>query len=180
MIVIALMILPILLIEFRFADQIAGRPWLRVLLHFSTGMIWFAFALEFIIMCSVADKKLQYCKEHWLDLAIILLPLISFLRSFRVVRATRLARLAKVQQLTKMTSKMARVYRLRGLAMKGFRALLLFEVLNRLLRITPEKRIRKLKEQLSQKELEMSVLKRRIRELEELTEDRNRKAEAKS
>jgi voltage-gated potassium channel len=96
MIVIALMILPILLVEFGLKEHVAERTWLRVLLHVSTGTIWFAFAFEFIVMCSVAPKKLQYCKKHWLDLAIILLPLLSFLRSLRVLRATRLARLAKI------------------------------------------------------------------------------------
>jgi hypothetical protein len=34
-------------------------------------------------MISVAPRRLEYCKKHWLDLAIILLPLISFLRSLR-------------------------------------------------------------------------------------------------
>ena len=162
MIVIALMILPILLLEFGFHEQIVERFWLRVLVHMSTGMIWFAFALEFIIMCSVADRKIQYCKQHWLDLAIILLPLISFLRSMRIVRASRLGRLAKLQQLTKM----ARMYRLRGLSIKAFRALLLFEVINRLMGVTPERRVRSLKEQLAQKELAVSALRRRIEELE--------------
>ena len=162
MIFIALMILPILLVEFGLHEQVNERLWLRVLLHMSTGMIWFAFALEFVIMCSVAERKLRYCKEHWLDVAIILLPFISFLRSLRVVRATRLARLAKVPQLAKM----ARMYRLRGLAIKAFRAILLFEVLNRLMGVTPERRVRSLKEQLARKELEISTLRRRIEELE--------------
>ena len=162
MIIIALMILPILLLEFGFRDQVAERLWLRNILHISTGMIWFAFALEFIIMCSVADRKLQYCKEHWLDLAIILLPLISFLRSMRVVRATRLGRLAKLQQLTKMV----RMYRLRGLSIKAFRALLLFEVINRLIGMTPERQVRNLRDQLARKELEVGSLRKKIDEIE--------------
>jgi voltage-gated potassium channel len=162
MIVIALMILPILLVEFGLKEQIAEHLWLRVLLHVSTGTIWFAFAMEFILMCSVADKKLRYCREHWLDLAIILLPFISFLRSLRAVRATRLAKLAKVQQLTKL----GRVYRLRGLAVKGLRAMLLFEVLNRILSVTPEKQIATLRERMAEKESEIRALRRRIASLE--------------
>ncbi len=158
MIIIALMILPILLIEFGLKEQLAERTWLRVTLHVSTGTIWFAFALEFIMMCSVSAKKFRYCKTHWLDLAIILLPLLSFLRSLRVLRATRLASLTKVQQLTRL----GRVYRLRGLAIKAFRALAVFEVMNRLLRITPERQVELLTEQLAENEAEARYLRRRI------------------
>ncbi len=89
MLIIALMILPVLLVEFAMVDQVASRVWLQVVLGVSTGLIWFAFAAEFIVMVTMADKKLRYCKQHWLDLAIILLPLISFLRSLREARAVR-------------------------------------------------------------------------------------------
>ncbi len=168
MILIALMILPVLLVEFRFQEQMAAHLWLRLLLHVSTGLIWFAFAAAFIVMASLADKKLRYCREHWLDLAIILLPLISFLRSLRIVRATRLARMAKVQQLTRMS----RLYRLRGLAMRGFRALLMLQLLNRLLGISPEKRLRKYQAQLREKEKEIVTLRHAIKELESEIADR--------
>lgn len=162
MIVIALMILPILLVEFGLKEQVAERTWLRVALHACTGTIWFAFALEFIVMCSVAKKKLEYCKIHWLDLAIVVLPLISFLRSLRIMRASRLARLAKVQQLTRL----GRVYRLRGLAIKAFRGMAVFEVMNRLLRITPERQVELLREQLAETESEARYLRRRIAAIE--------------
>ena len=66
-----MMILPILVIEYVFTAQVAQYAWLRLLLHVGTGVIWFAFAVEFILMVSVAEKKLAYCKKHWVDLAII-------------------------------------------------------------------------------------------------------------
>jgi len=164
MIMIALMILPILLVEFGFKEQIMTRNWLRILLHVSTGTIWFAFAFEFIVMFSVAPKKWRYCKVHWLDLAIVLLPLISFIRSLRVLRATRLGRLAKIQQLTRL----GRVYRMRGLAIKAFRGLAIFEVMNRLLRITPERQVEMLKEQLAEFETEAREIRRRIASIEQM------------
>jgi len=83
MLIIALLILPILAIEFVFKGAIQEHFWLRLLLHAATGFIWFAFTLEFIIMISATDKKLVYIKKNWIDLAIILIPLISFLRSLR-------------------------------------------------------------------------------------------------
>lgn len=138
MIVIALLILPILLLQFVFKSLVAEHFWIQMLIHIATGFIWFAFTVEFILMLGVNDKKLQYVKKNWIDLAIILLPLISFLRGFRVLR---LAKLTKIQKLAKM----GRIYRMRGLGTKLFRALLMFQVVNRVLRITPEKKLEKLK-----------------------------------
>jgi hypothetical protein len=164
MIIIALGILPVLLVEVGMREQVAARPWLQFLLHVSLGVIWFAFAAEFIVMVSVAERKMRYCKEHWLDIAIILLPLISFLRSLRIVRATRMARLARVQRLTQMS----RVYRLRGLAMRALRALFLLQLINRLFRVRPEKQLRQLREILREKEYEVETLREEIAKLERI------------
>ncbi|MCA9195208.1 MAG: hypothetical protein KDB03_25725, partial [Planctomycetales bacterium] len=120
MIGIALLILPILGLQWRFGEQIINYPTLRIALHIATGVIWFAFATEFIVMVSVTSNKWQYCKKHWLDLVIILLPLISFLRSLRLLRTAKLLNISKLQQL----SRIIRVYRLRGVAMRAMRAFL--------------------------------------------------------
>ncbi|NND71029.1 MAG: ion transporter [Rhodothermales bacterium] len=139
MLFIAFLILPILLIEYGLHALVEDKSWLRVALHLSTGFIWCAFTVEFLIMISATDKRLFYVRTHWIDLVIILLPLVSFLRSFRVLRLTKLA---KVQKLAKM----GRVFRVRGLMMKVLRALMMLGFVNRLLRITPEKRLQKLRE----------------------------------
>lgn len=159
MLVIAMLILPILLIEYGLHSLVEEKEWLRLALHISTGFIWCAFTIEFLILFSVTDKRLAYIKAHWIDLAIILLPLISFLRSFRILRLTKLA---KVQKLAKM----GRVFRVRGLLMKVLRAMLLLGFVNRLLRITPEKQLAKLKRQYDEREEELRELKADIEELE--------------
>ena len=162
MIVIAFMIMPILIVEFFLKAQVAKYVWLRFFLHVGTGVIWFAFAAEFILMVSVADKKLAYIKKHWVDLAIILLPFISFLRSLRALRATRLTNLMRIKQVTQM----ARVYRLRGTALKAVQGMVLLELFHRLFQRDPEKRIEKLKRQLSEIEDEAADLRRKIKRLE--------------
>jgi hypothetical protein len=144
--------------------RIRENLWLKIILHFGTGIIWFAFASEFIVMYSVAEKKLAYCKEHWVDLVIILLPLVSFLRSLRAIRALRVAKLAKAQQITRM----GRIYRLRGLAVKAFRAMLLFEVVYRITGITPQKRLDRLRLTLGEKEAEIEDLQEQIIDLESI------------
>lgn len=167
MIAIALLILPILLLEFGLKSLVANHAWLRMLIHVATGFIWFAFTVEFILMVSVTDKKLRYIKKNWLDLAIILLPLISFLRGIRVLR---LAKLAKVSKLAKM----GRIYRMRGLGMKLFRALLLFEVVNRVLRITPEKQLEKLEAQREEHLVELEEMDTEIGELKAMIDTQSK------
>ncbi len=161
MMVIALLIMPILVVEFFLKDQVAEYGWLRLLLHVGTGVIWFAFAAEFLLMVSIAEKKLEYCKQHWIDLAIILLPLISFLRSLSVARAMRLSKLLRIQQL----SNLARAYRLRGTALKAFRVLILFDLTERILRVSDERKIRRLEQQLAEMEKQTRLLRQRIARL---------------
>ncbi|TWU15357.1 potassium channel protein [Allorhodopirellula heiligendammensis] len=144
MIGIALLIVPVLVVEFLLKEQVAKYAWLRVLLHIGTGVIWFAFAAEFILMISIAEKKFDYLRRHWVDLAIIVLPFFSFLRSLQAMRGTRLARLAKIPQLTKL----ARAYRLRGTVLRAFRALVILDVSARLFQSTPEKRLAQLRRKL--------------------------------
>ncbi|TWU57400.1 potassium channel protein [Rubripirellula reticaptiva] len=161
MIVIALMILPVLVIEFFLKAQVAEYTWLRLILHIGTGVIWFAFALEFILKVSVAEKKLAYCKKHWIDLAIISLPIFSFLRSLQVLRATKVTKLLKIQQLTKL----ARVYRLRGTAVKALRAVVLLDVFQRFLHRDPDRAIAKLEKRLVDLESEAKYIQRSINKL---------------
>ena len=176
MLLIALFILPVLLFEFGLKDLVESNFAVRLTLHICTGLIWCAFAIEFLIMICATDRKLVYVKQNWLDLAIILLPLISFLRSLRAVRAFRVAKLAKVQQLAKLS----RVYRLRGLMTKALKALMLLEFLHRLLRITPEKKLAKLKAQRVEQLEELEELELEIQELERKISAENEEEDAAS
>lgn len=161
MIGIALLILPVLGLQMFYQDRIVDYPRLRFALHVGTGVIWFAFATEFIVMVSVTPRKVKYCLRHWLDLVIIVLPLVSFLRTLRILRAAKLLNISKLQQLTRLM----RVYRLRGVALRGWRALVLLELTQRMLFQSPAKRLRKLEELCSEKELELQELKQQIEKL---------------
>ncbi|MBX2869064.1 MAG: hypothetical protein KTR18_10330 [Acidiferrobacterales bacterium] len=159
MLIIALLILPILVLEYGFRGLVEQHNWLQILLHSSTGLIWIAFTAEFIIMVNATDKKLLYIRKNWIDLAIILLPLISFLRSLRVLR---IAKLAKMQKLAKL----ARIYRMRGLLMKVVRALMVFEVIHRIIGLSPEKRLERLKIEYGEKLEDLEELQEEIKDLE--------------
>lgn len=162
MIGIALLILPVLVVEFFLKDQVARYQWLRVLLHLGTGVIWFAFAAEFILMVSIAEKKIDYVRRNWIDVAIIVLPFFSFMRSLRAIRGTRIAQLAKVPQITRL----ARAYRLRGTVLKAFRGLVILDVSARLFRTSPEKRLAHLRLQLAMTRREARLLRFMIARLE--------------
>ncbi|TWU34964.1 potassium channel protein [Novipirellula artificiosorum] len=162
MIGIAMLIMPVLLVELFMKTQVADYRWLRFALHFSTGFIWFCFAAEFILMVSIAEKKLAYCKTHWIDLAIIFLPLVSFLRSLRLLRATGITKMLRLSQLNQV----ARVYRLRGTALKALRALVLIDFLERVISPAPEKSLLRLRLQLAELEREAKRVRRKITKLE--------------
>jgi voltage-gated potassium channel len=166
MILIALMILPVLVIEYGWSDRLLRDLQLGLFLDLATGLIWLAFATEFILMCSIAENKLAYVKQHWIDLAIILLPLISLLRFARVLRLGRLARLKQVTSAS-------RVYRLRGVATRAYRAAVVLDLLHRLSRRSTEKRLERLRAEVAAKEAEIQGLHRQIASLEALIAQRS-------
>ncbi|MBC8113183.1 MAG: potassium channel protein, partial [Candidatus Saccharimonas sp.] len=156
MILMALMVLPLIGVEYFWAERLEADPLLSGLLNGAGGLIWFAFAGEFILRLSIAHSKWGYVKSHFIDLAIVLLPLVTFLQ------ALRLGRLLRLQQLTRT----ARLYRLRGVALRAWRALLLIDAVSRLINGPAEKRLVKLRATLVQKEHELTDLRAEIAKLE--------------
>lgn len=154
---IALLVLPLFAVELYWQKQIESSAMLADLTAIATGFIWFAFTLEFIVMISIEEKRLAYCRKHWIDLAVICLPMIAFMRALRITGLLRL------QQLTKS----ARVFRLKSLIMKLYRAMLVLEVVNRFLQRKPEKRIARLEMLLLEKEQEVQEIKNEISVLSE-------------
>jgi voltage-gated potassium channel len=130
-----------------------------VFIRVSESVIWLAFTIEFIVMVSIARNKLGYCRDHWIDIAIILLPFIAVLR---VLRWSRLLRLHQV-------AKAGRVYRLRGLSTRMFRGILVLGVLHRFLQEDPEKQLEKLREKQTEREFELAQLRAEVADLEART-----------
>lgn len=161
MIVVALLVLPLLAVDFIWSSEEAPEAIPQLVSQVGASLIWLAFTFEFIVMISIVKGKVRYCKEHWIDIAVIFLPLIAFLR---VARLGRLGRLVKVQQITKT----ARIYRMRGLLLRLWRALLLVDAIDRLLRGKPERQLTKLQATLAAKQREVEELRGEIARLEEL------------
>lgn len=166
---IALLILPVLICQMFFKTEIITYPWLRFALHLSAGIIWFAFAFEFVVMVSVSNDKLLYCLKHWLDILIMVLPLVSFMRSLSILRANNLMQLGQMQE----AARIVRVYRVRGVALRGFRAFVLLNVFQRLFRVSPKRRLARLRETIADRKDDLAELERQASELEHQLEERD-------
>ena len=166
MLVFAVLILPVLALEFLRAEDVRSSPALALILQASVALIWVAFATEFSIKVSASRKPFVYSKERWLDLAIVLLPLLEFALSTLadaapVARLLRLTRAAAPEQLARM----GQMYRLRGLLMKAWRAVLVLRLVAKLTGNTPEKQLRKLEAQIAEAETSLADLRAQAEDL---------------
>ncbi|HEV3299337.1 MAG TPA: hypothetical protein VG055_06840 [Planctomycetaceae bacterium] len=134
----------------------AQLPAVRFTTRIGEALIWTAFALEFTVMISVVDRKLRYCRQHWIDILVIVLPLIAFLRSLR------LARLARLNQIGRFT----RLYRLRGSVVRAQRGMVVASVVERKLLRNPRLHLTKLQDAFLEKEREAERLRAQIHDLE--------------
>ena len=150
MILIALLIVPILLIEMKFEAALAARmdpEVLEIILMSGQAFIWAAFAFEFTLMYSVAGDKVGYCTRNWMDLLIIALPLVSFLRT------ARLAQLGRIQQV-------GRAWRMKGVMTKARKALILAEIVQKIMYPNPKKMVNGLRRKFQQNRSERRELER--------------------
>jgi len=151
------LIVPVLVVDFGFAETVQASQQLQLALAVLVALIWFSFALEFVIMVSLAPKKLAYCRKHWINIVIVLLPLLAFLRSLQLFRFLRVAR----------ASKLAKVYRLRGLTARLLKIALAFNLVERIMAMNPEKHAAQLEEKIAEKEKELADLHLRLSETRE-------------
>ena len=167
MILIALPIIPLVITQLVWADRVNSNLSLKFLLATTTALIWMAFTFEFAVMFTVHRRKFKYCKENWINLVVIAMPLVGFLR------LAALGGLLKVNQVARAVS----VFRLRGLAIRFWKAILALELIDKALRKTPQQRIERLKLMIIEREEELALLRWQMKEIEsliEVEEDENR------
>jgi hypothetical protein len=145
LLLLALLILPILAIEYIWSDTVDSSPAFETVLNIGMALIWVAFAAEFIIKLEASGHPLKYAREKWLDAAIVLLPTLEF-ALYWWTSASPLARLLRSTRVIApdQLARMGRIYRLRGLLMKGWHAMLALELFARLIGDNPKKRLARL------------------------------------
>lgn len=158
MIVIGLMVVPALALDFLYKDTLEDHPAIAIGLDIGLRLIWLAFAFELVVMLAVSREKLGYARAHWVDVAIVVFPLISFLRVLRLLRLGSVVRASRL-------ATMARTYRLRGLAMRLMRAVLLLRVLERISHRAAEARVRMLEAGIEKHRRQIDEMEREIAEL---------------
>jgi hypothetical protein len=102
MMVLALCVIPLLVIELMQKAQ----GWLGLAVKIGFGVIWLAFLVEFVVKVALAESRTEYARRNWLDLIIIVVPVLRPLR------------------LTGSLVRTTRVFKLRGVAMKAARYVL--------------------------------------------------------
>jgi hypothetical protein len=157
MLLITLPILPLIAVQLIWSQKINTDPNLKFAMATATAVIWMAFVFEFSIMFNVARRRWKYCREHWINIAIIALPLIGFLR---------IAALGSVIKL-KQVAKTASVLRLRVILIRFWRALIVLGLLDQLLRKKPQQKAEQLARKIEEKEEELALLRWQMAQLEE-------------
>jgi hypothetical protein len=150
MLVFAILILPVLALELVRAEQIHSSPSLALTVHIGVSVIWMAFATEFAVRVSAARRPLAYTKQRWLDLAIVIVPMLEFALT-QLVDIAPLARLLRLSRAVgpDQLARMGQMYRLRGLVTKGWRAILVLRVVARLTGDAPAKQLARLESQIA-------------------------------
>ncbi|MEM1135577.1 MAG: hypothetical protein AAGI07_07030 [Bacteroidota bacterium] len=147
--VLGLLMIPALLVEIKFQTQLtAAFPHLDLNFYLQTfhALVWVGFAIEFIILISVAEDKKAYCTKNWMDILILLLPIVSFFRSFRFLRALKF-------------NQLAHSFRMKGTQAKIKEGLLLLDFLKRLGYLyNPEVQIKRVKKKMMKNQQERVLL----------------------
>jgi voltage-gated potassium channel len=159
MVILAFMVLPLFVLEYYWADAVRAEPNLALGLDIGTSFIWLAFSVELTLMLAVAERPMRYCLAHWIDVAVVVLPAMEVLPLFRLLR---LGRVLRLEQLLRA----GRLYRLQALAMRGWRAILLLQIVQRVFRRSAEHHRRELRELLEAKEEEVAELRDEITKLD--------------
>jgi hypothetical protein len=179
MLLFAFLILPFLLLDHVSSESVHRTPALSLIVDIGIAVIWVAFATEFVFKASAHPKPFALVKERWLDVAIVALPMLEVLTKWADVaplaRLLRLGRALSPEQIARMQ----RLYRLQGLAMKAWHALLLLEGVSRLLGYTPEKRLAQVEERIAGLEEQLKEARAEADELRAKIAARQAKEEAK-
>lgn len=155
MLIATALIVPVLIVDFGFSSAVEQSRALQVTLAVLMSLIWFSFALEFVIMVSLAPKKLGYCKKHWINIVIIILPLVAFLRSLQLFRFLRMTQ----------AGKLVRAYRLRGLISRSLKIALALNLIERAMSFNPDRYAASLEDKIAEKEEELAVLREKLGQL---------------
>ena len=170
--VISLLMLPFWIVDFFLPQQIDDHLFLFHILHMGNALIWGAFVAEFIMMFSITSNRFKYLRSHWLEIFIILLPMVVLIRwlaiLFPALNSGSFLTPVRLLWFSKF-KRMLNIYRSRSFLNRMVRIMIMIDVIRYYYsRRNPEKYLQILQLNLREKEQEIIELKNKIRETEEL------------
>lgn len=170
--IISLLMLPFWTMDLFFPQKIVAHvSWYHVL-YMGNALIWGLFVAEFTIMFSITPKRFEYLKVHWLEIFIILLPMVALVRLltiyFPIFSSTSFLAPTRLIWVTKF-KKMLNIYRSRTFLNRIIRIIIMVDVIKYYYsRKNPEKYLQILQSSLQEKEQEIVELKHKIKEAKKL------------
>jgi hypothetical protein len=124
MIILALLVLPLLVVEWSYAESFhLAHPLIQIAIYATGAIIWFAFLVEFVVKVSIARSRVDYMTRNWLDIVIVVLPMLRPFRALRVVRAAQVTRLSRVFKIRGVIFKLLRTAAAAVVGLEFFRRL---------------------------------------------------------
>jgi len=162
--VVSFLMIPFWITEIIFSK--ISHLWLFHLLNFGNAIIWSLFVAEFIILCSISKKPLKYVTTHWLELSIIILPMLALAR-FIVI--SKYLQFSKATYLLVKIQNILNIYRARSVINRIIRILIIIDIVRRFYqRKNPQKYLEMLQDKLEDKEQEVAEIKQQITEIKAL------------
>lgn len=141
MIVLALIALPVLALDYYLVKESSHHHtegWVWWLTFGTLTLIWLAFLAEFVVKITIAENRIEYVRVNWVDMVIIIIPILRPLRVAMFFRS-------------------AQVFTLRGIGFKFLRyifsTIVGLEAMDRILRRFGLKTIGKDPEKMTRTEL---------------------------
>jgi ATP-binding cassette subfamily C protein LapB len=178
----SLAMVPIWLIEIFWPQYLHSHASFYHLATLGNALIWELFVIEFVVMFSIAPKRFDYIKQHWLELLIIVLPILAVARVILIARYASLLKQARLLQYADLIKafnlpRLLNIYRARAVLHRIIRILMVIDILRRVyLFRAPNKYLKMLKNKLAEQEKVVMELKRQINEIEKNLLDNGKKA----
>jgi len=175
-VIILLIMSPFWIVELFFSYYLKEYILLQHVINIGNAIVWAVFVSEIIIEISITKKWQQYLIQHWVELLIILLPMLAFARFLRMAHLGSLSKLSFIQRMivsyTAKWQKLLNIYRTRSTLNRLIRIFILVDVIRRWQqKRNPQQYLRRLQEQLNDKQQEIDDIKKKIADTQKLIND---------
>ena len=152
MLMVALLVLPVVGAEFLLEERIAAEPAVAAALHTLNAVIWFAFTLELVVLLALAPDRKRFLIGHWINVLIVALPFLGFLRGVRLVAAVSAPNIAALAQSA----------RFRVLLVRTMRVVVFLKLIERFVHRDPRVSLARLRDKRDEKARELAKLEAEI------------------